>query len=145
MSKDYIDIGVGAVIKDDNGRILFVRHKPERGGFWRGKWIFPGGLLEIGETVDTGIKREVLEETGLTIEILPDLVPPVERIVRGDVGVDLHVVYIVKRATLSGGTLKPASDVGEAMWVERDQITEIWDELHQDTMRILDLLGVRKD
>ena len=145
MSEGYIDIGVGAVIEDDRRRFLFVRHKPERGGYWKGKWIFPGGLLEAGETVDAGIKREVLEETGLTIEILPDLVPPVERIVTRDGGVNLHVVYIVKRAKLSGGTLRPESDVGEAMWVERDRIIDIWDELHQDTIRILELLGVKKD
>ncbi len=145
MSEDYIDIGVGAVIEDDRKRFLFVRHKPERGGFWKGKWIFPGGLLEVGETIEDGIKREVLEETGLTIEILPDLVPPVERIVKGDGGIDLHVVYIVKRATLSDGTLEPASDVGEAVWVERERIFEIWDELHKDTIRILELLGVKRN
>jgi ADP-ribose pyrophosphatase YjhB (NUDIX family) len=145
MSDSYIDIGVGAVIEDDGGRLLFVRHKPERGGFWKGKWIFPGGLLEVGETVEDGIRREVLEETGLTIELTSDLVPPVERIVTRDGEVDLHVVYIVKRAKLSGGTLRPASDVGEAMWVERERITDIWDELHVDTIRILGLLGVSKD
>ena len=100
MGDGYIDIGVGAVIEDDRGRLLFVRHKPERGGFWKGKWIFPGGLLEVGETVDAGIKREVLEETGLTIGLLPDLVPPVERIVKREGEVALHVVYIVKRAKL---------------------------------------------
>jgi len=63
-------IGVGAVIMNDIGDILFVKHKPERGGFWQGKWIYPGGILEWGESNKEGIHREVREETQLEIKLV---------------------------------------------------------------------------
>ena len=40
-----IVVAVGAVILDNEGRVLLGRHKPERRGFWAGKWICPGGKL----------------------------------------------------------------------------------------------------
>ncbi len=48
MGSGEIMVGVGAVISDGDGRILLVRHRPERGGFWQGKWICPGGRLGAG-------------------------------------------------------------------------------------------------
>ncbi len=63
MTQHSIMIGVGAVIEEGDGKILLVKHIPERGGFWQGKWICPGGALEFGETIEEGIKREVREET----------------------------------------------------------------------------------
>ena len=134
-------IGVGAVIEDSASRILLVRHIPERGGFWRGKWICPGGALETGETIEEGIKREVKEETRLEIELIEPL-PPFDRIVRKGGEISLHVVYIDYLARVSGGELKAGSDVGEAIWVGKDKIVEIWKELHDDTKRLLQIAKV---
>jgi ADP-ribose pyrophosphatase YjhB (NUDIX family) len=69
-----IMIGVGAVIEDKEGRVLLVRHAPQRGGFWQGKWICPGGKLEYGETIERGILREVREETNLEIRLTTPLI-----------------------------------------------------------------------
>ena len=65
MAAEEILVAVGAVIKDENDRVLLVKHRPERGGFWQGKWIFPGGKLELGERIEDGVRREVKEETNL--------------------------------------------------------------------------------
>ena len=129
-------IGVGAVIEDEAGRILLVKHVPERGGFWQGKWICPGGMLELGETIEEGIKREVKEETQLEIDLLAPL-PPFDRIVREHDETLLHVIYIDYLARATGGELKPGSDIGEAIWVEREHLPEIWEELHDDTKKLL--------
>ena len=131
-----IKIAVGAVIEDSDGRVLLVKHVPERGGFWQGKWICPGGGLEPGETIEEGIKREVREETQLEIDLMTPL-PPFDRIVRSKDKVSLHVIYIDYRARVTGGRLKPGSDVGEARWVEKERLPEIWEELHEDTRRLL--------
>jgi ADP-ribose pyrophosphatase YjhB (NUDIX family) len=139
---DGILIGVGALVEDERGRILFVRHRPERGGFWQGKWILPGGMLTVGETIDEGIGREVAEETGLAVEIIESEIDPTERIVREEGRVTLHVVYIVKRARVIGGELTPASDVGEAIWVGRDEMAGIREEIHPDTVKILELFSI---
>lgn len=134
-------IGVGAVVEDGAGRILLVKHIRERGGYWQGKWICPGGELEPGETIENGIKREVKEETQLDIELLTPLVP-FDRIVRENGEVTLHVIYIDYIARVSGGELKPGSDVSEAIWVEKKRLTEIWQELQDDTKRLLQIAGV---
>ena len=141
MAERSIMIGVGAVIDDGAGRILLVRHTPQRGGFWQGKWICPGGELEFGETIEEGIKREVREETQLEIDLVTPLCP-FDRIVRSNEKVSLHVIYIDYLARLVGGKLKVGSDIGEAIWVEKKRIPQIWDELHDDTKRLLQIAGI---
>ena len=64
-----IMIGVGAIIENDAGKILLAKHIPQRGGYWQGKWICPGGKLKLGESIEDGIRREVKEETGFDVEI----------------------------------------------------------------------------
>ncbi len=141
MAQRPIMIGVGAVIEDGAGRILFVKHIPERGGFWQGKWICPGGRLELGETIEEGIKREVMEETQLKIDLVKPL-PPFDTVVKSNDEVSLHVIYIDYLARVAGGKLKPGSDVGKAMWVEKERIREIWEELHEDTRRLLQIAKI---
>ena len=53
-------VGVGAVIVDGD-RVLLVRRGQEP---LKGEWSLPGGVLELGETLEQGVRREVLEETG---------------------------------------------------------------------------------
>ena len=144
MTVKSILIGVGAVIEDETGRVLLVKHKPERGGFWQGKWICPGGELELGETIEEGIKREVKEETQLDIDLLAPL-PPFDRVVKSDDETSLHVIYIDYLARLTGGDLKPGSDVGEAIWVEKERLPQIWEELHDDTKRLFQIANIIDD
>ena len=134
-------IGVGAVIEDKDGRILLVKHVPERGGFWQGKWICPGGELELGETIEEGIKREVMEEAQLEIDLVSPL-RPFDTIFMSNNQVALHVVYIDYLAKLIRGELKPGSDIGEAIWVEKERIPQIWEELHDDTKILLQIARV---
>jgi len=141
MMEQPIMIGVGAVIEDGAGRILLVKHRPERGGFWQGKWICPGGELEPGETIEEGIKREVKEETQLEIDLVAPL-HPFDRIVKSNGKVSLHVIYIDYLARVTGGELEVGSDIGEAVWVEKERISQIWDELHDDTKRLLQIARI---
>ena len=65
MSRQYPKkpiVGVGAVILDDD-RILLEQRKNEPS---KGKWSVPGGLVELGESLEDAVVREVKEETGLT-------------------------------------------------------------------------------
>jgi 8-oxo-dGTP diphosphatase len=139
--KARVIVAVGAIIEDGKGGILLVKHKPERGGFWQGKWICPGGELELGETIGEGIKREVKEETGLDIELVRPL-PAFDRVVKSEGEVSLHVVYIDYLAKLAGGGLKVDSDVGEAIWVKKDDLDRVWEDMHEDTRELLKLAGM---
>jgi len=139
--EERILVAVGAIIQDDRNRILLVKHKKERGGYWQRKWICPGGALEFGEEIEQGIRREIKEETNLEIELVKPLLP-FERIVKLDEGENLHVIYIDYIARLMGGELEVGSDAGEALWVERKNILKIWQELHEDTQRLLKLAEI---
>lgn len=58
-------VGVGGFLMHE-GRVLLVQRGKEPG---KGRWTFPGGFLEEDEAPDEGLAREVLEETGLTVEV----------------------------------------------------------------------------
>jgi 8-oxo-dGTP diphosphatase len=59
-------VGVGGVVIE-NGCALLIR----RGGEpLRGEWSIPGGTLELGETLEQGVARELLEETGIEVRVL---------------------------------------------------------------------------
>ncbi|MCM1328928.1 MAG: NUDIX hydrolase [Ruminococcus sp.] len=55
-------IAVGGVVLNGRGEILMVKH-------WRQGWVFPGGMVEVGENLIDGLKREIMEETGVEIEV----------------------------------------------------------------------------
>jgi 8-oxo-dGTP diphosphatase len=65
---DYIGVGVGAVIVDNQGRLFLGRRGPLSRNE-RGLWEFPGGSVEFGETLAAGLKREIMEEFGVEIEV----------------------------------------------------------------------------
>ena len=61
-AQHYPEPTVGALIFDPAGRLFLVRsHK------WGGRWVVPGGHVELGETLEAALRREVAEETGLAI------------------------------------------------------------------------------
>jgi 8-oxo-dGTP diphosphatase len=141
FAHNAIIVAVGAVVLDAAEQVLLVKHVPERRSFWQGRWICPGGRLQVGEGIEAGILREVWEETRLRIRLRRPLVP-FERIIHGDEGVRLHVIYIDYLAEPIGGTLQPADDVGEAVWVPRRQLSALGDTIHEDTRRLLEIAQV---
>ena len=100
--------------------LLVERAKPPLEGYWS----LPGGVLEVGERLDEGIRREVREETGLRIKTL-GVVEIFERIMRDAAGrAEYHYVLIDYLCRVTGGTLCAASDCADAQWVERRRLPE---------------------
>lgn len=66
---DYIGVGVGAAIFNKEGK-LFITKRGKEAKNERGKWEIPGGSVELGETLENAIKREIKEEHGIDIEII---------------------------------------------------------------------------
>ena len=90
----------------------------------KGYWSLPGGILEVGEKLADGIRREVLEETGLEIEPLA-VFEIFERIMPDAAGrPEYHYVLIDYVCRVSGGTLRAASDVSACEWVEHDRLRD---------------------
>jgi 8-oxo-dGTP diphosphatase len=100
--------------------LLVKRGKPPLEGYWS----LPGGVLEIGERLEEGVRREILEETGL--EIHPrGVVEIFERIMRDSAGrAEYHYVLIDYLCRVIGGTLGAASDCARAEWVSRGHLPQ---------------------
>jgi ADP-ribose pyrophosphatase YjhB (NUDIX family) len=113
---------VGALIFDSQQRVLLV----ERGGEpLKGWWSLPGGVLEVGESLEDGVRREVLEETGLAIEPV-SLFEVFERIMRDDNGrPEYHYVLIDYICRVTGGELAAATDCAAVRWTGRDELTTL--------------------
>jgi ADP-ribose pyrophosphatase YjhB (NUDIX family) len=100
--------------------LLVERGKPPLQGYWS----LPGGVLEVGERLEEGIHREVLEETGLEIRI-NGVVEIFERIMRDEAGrPEYHYVLIDYLCRACGGSLCAASDCARAEWVPRRRLGE---------------------
>jgi 8-oxo-dGTP diphosphatase len=65
---DYIGVGVGAIIVDNQGRLFLARRGPAAKNE-RGLWEFPGGSVEFGETMADALRREMREEFGIEIAV----------------------------------------------------------------------------
>ncbi len=124
--------GVGAVITNLAGQVVLIRRgKSPR----RDQWSIPGGRVEWGETVKDALLREVLEETGLTIQI-ERLIDVVDLLMRDASGAIIaHYVFIDFKATYSTGELRAGSDAAEARWV--DPVTLDQYALWEETRRII--------
>ncbi len=57
-------VSVNALILNDDGQVL-LQHRADNG-----YWNLPGGGLELGESLETALHREVMEETGLTVRVV---------------------------------------------------------------------------
>lgn len=71
---DYIGVGIGAVIVDDNGRV-FLSKRGNKAYNEKGKWECPGGALEFGDSFEDTIVREIQEEFGIIVRVVDQLEP----------------------------------------------------------------------
>lgn len=113
-------VGVGVLIRDGE-RFLLVKRASEPS---KGLWSIPGGLVELGEKAEEAARREVMEETGLDVEI-EKLLEVIDNIVRDDEGrVLYHYIIVDFLGHPVGGELKATSDVEDARWVRAHEIKE---------------------
>ena len=105
-------VGVGAVIVQD-GRVVLIRRRFEP---LARQWSLPGGTLELGETLEAGVAREMLEETGLVVDVGP-VVEVFDRIMYDDDRrVRYHFVLVDYLCWPVSGTLRAGSDVDDAVF-----------------------------
>jgi 8-oxo-dGTP diphosphatase len=113
-------VGVGAVVLSE-GKILLEKRKNEPG---RGKWSIPGGLVDLRESPEQAVIREVLEETCLEVEA-PRLVDVVSDVSLDEAGkVKYHFVIIDYLVTVKHGEVKAESDADALTWVPLDEVED---------------------
>ena len=100
-------VSVAAAVIDD-GRVLVLRRRDNQ------RWEPPGGVLELGESIPEGLRREVHEETGLTVE--PDALTGVyKNLARG-------IVALVFRCHATEGAVTINDEADAFRWLDRDQL-----------------------
>jgi 8-oxo-dGTP diphosphatase len=133
-SREYPDrpfVGVGAVIVEGD-RVVLIRRRFDP---LAGHWSLPGGMVEVGETLEHCVCREMLEETGLEVDVGP-VIEVFDRITRAEDGrVQYHYVLVDYLCRPLRGTLRAASDASNAVWVRASQLSEF--ELTDKTFAVI--------
>jgi 8-oxo-dGTP diphosphatase len=111
-------VGVGGVVIA-GGRTLLIK----RGSApLEGQWSIPGGMLELGESIAEGVRRELAEETGIEVRVL-DLIEVFERVIPGEAGrTRYHFVILDYLCEMVSGEAQAASDVTDVAWAREDEL-----------------------
>ena len=119
---DYIGVGVGCIVISDDGKYLLAKRGPKAKNE-RGKWEFPGGGIEFGDTMAMTIKREMKEELGVDVELKEHL-PPIDHIIPND---HQHWVTSAFIAKIVGGDPKimEPEKCEEIGWFTLDEIEQL--------------------
>ncbi|MFJ4791636.1 NUDIX hydrolase [Kitasatospora purpeofusca] len=113
----------GVVIRDD-GRVLAIRRADN------GTWEPPGGVLELAESVEDGVRREVFEETGIKVSV--------ERLTGVYKNVTRGVVALVFRCRPEGGTEQLSDESTAIDWLTLAKVEDHMGEVF--AVRVLDAL-----
>ena len=137
MSREYPArpiVGIGVVVLRPVlvgvGEVLLVRRGKAPN---IGMWSLPGGAQEVGETAEDAARRELLEETGVTVGAL-HLAANVDSITRDPDGrVRYHYTILDFAARWEAGEASGGSDAAEALWAPLDGLEpfRLWTEAHR--------------
>ena len=117
-------VSVSGVITDDHGRALLIQRHDNH------HWEPPGGVLELDEAIEDGLRREIREETGLDIE--PDTLTGVYQ------NMNRGIIALVFRCKVTGGELTTNDEVTDFRWADESNIRELASQAY--AVRILDAL-----
>jgi 8-oxo-dGTP diphosphatase len=113
----------GVVIRPD-GRVLAIKRCDD------GRWVPPGGVLELHETPEQGVAREVLEETG--VKIKPEVLTGVYK------NMDLGVITLAFRCHVIEGDGHPTAEATEVAWLTPGEVGDRMPEAR--AIRVFDAL-----
>ncbi|MGV9454748.1 NUDIX hydrolase [Streptomyces sp. NPDC003635] len=117
-------VSVAGVVVREDGRLLAIRRADN------GNWELPGGILELDETPEAGVTREVLEETGIHVEV-DTLTGVYKNMTRG-------IIALVFRCKPSGGTERTSTESTAVSWLTPDEVSNRMSEAF--AVRLLDAL-----
>jgi 8-oxo-dGTP diphosphatase len=119
---------VGAVVVDsveNPTKLLLVKRGTNP---WRGLWTNPAGKIEAGETLEDAIKREVLEEAGIQVEVVEHLCTFDEFVYDLMGRLQTHYVCVNYLVCPVGGTLKAGTDIADVQWVTLQEARALFEE-----------------
>ena len=114
------------------GRALLIRRGKEP---LRGRWTVPGGTVELGETLEQALVREMAEETGLRIEP-GELLTVFDRIMEERGSVRYHYVIVDYLCSYVSGEARAGSDAEAVAWARREELSAY--DLPQKAMEVVE-------
>jgi 8-oxo-dGTP diphosphatase len=116
---------VAAVIEED-GTVLACRRRPGKAA--AGRWEFPGGKVEAGESPEQALTREIREELGIGIRVVSHLTSNVTGPIK----------LVCLRAELDSARPVSSTDHDELRWVARERLGELeWADADWPAVRLL--------
>lgn len=119
-------VSVAGVIVDSDGRVLLIQRRDNH------RWEPPGGVLELSESINEGLRREVREETGLDVEPVA-LTGVYKNMTRG-------IIALVFRCEVTSGQPGTSEEAEAFRWVTPSEIKELANEAY--AIRVLDALHI---
>jgi 8-oxo-dGTP pyrophosphatase MutT (NUDIX family) len=104
-------VSVAGVVVNDAGDVLLAQRRDN------GHWEAPGGVLELDETFEAGVAREVLEETGVMVTV-----GPLTGVYKN---MTLGVVALVYRCEPVGGNPRHTDESTDVRWIDPDRIESL--------------------
>jgi len=118
-------VSVAGIVVNDAGQVLVIRRRDN------GHWEPPGGVLELGEQFEEGVRREVLEETGVTVHV--DRLTGVYKNLRAG------VVALVFRCTPLGTADADSAEAIAVHWADPTEMADLMDPAY--AIRVTDAFG----
>lgn len=118
-------VSVAGIVVRDDGRILAVQRRDNA------HWEPPGGVLELGETFEAGVRREVAEETGVRVDV--------ERLTGAYKNLNLGVVALVFRCSPVAGAPTTTDESQRVQWLTTDEVRDRMAPAY--AVRVLDALS----
>jgi 8-oxo-dGTP diphosphatase len=140
MKREYPEnpiVGVAAVIFS-GGSVLLARRDQEPA---RGQWSLPGGGVELGESLVDALRRELLEEISIKVEI-GGLIGVFDRVIKDrENRVRYHYVLVDYWGWIASGQPRPGSDISELRLVDLEELDsfEISNELKETVWKAADM------
>lgn len=125
MATPRHSVSVAAAIVRDDDRVLVIQRRDNA------KWEPPGGVLELEESIEDGLRREVYEETGLDVAV--------ERLSGVYKNMERGIVALVFRCRPAQGTPETTPEAAALEWLDAEQVEKMMDPAY--AVRMLDAMG----
>lgn len=103
-------VSVAGIVINDRDEVLVIKRRDN------GHWEMPGGILELNETFEEGVIREIREETGMTVTI--------DRLTGVYKNMTQGIVALVFRCIPGEESPRPTKESAEVQWVSCDQVRD---------------------